>query len=84
MNVINNRFAILLAEKQIKERRTISLSEVENATGVSRQALHKWKSNTIFRFETRVIDALCQYFDIQPGELFEYVPNDEAPKKKKK
>lgn len=82
MNVINNRFAILLAEKQISERRTISLSEVEQETGVSRQALHKWKNNSIFRFETRVMDALCQYFGVQPGDLFEYVP-DEMPTKKK-
>ena len=84
MRVINNRFAVLLAEKQIKERRTISLSEVEEKTGVSRQALHKWKNNSIFRFETRVMDALCQYFEVQPGELFEYVPSEPpAPKKKK-
>ncbi len=84
MNVtVNNRFAVLLAEKQVKERRNISLSEVAEVTGVSRQALYKWENNKVNRFDTPVINAICQYFGIQPGELFEYVP-DEVPAKKKK
>ena len=84
MNVtVNNKFAVLLAEKRVKERRNIPLSEVAESTGISRQALYKWENNSIERFETRVINALCQYFGIEPGELFQYVP-DEAPAKKKK
>ncbi len=84
MNVtVNNRFAVLLAEKQVKERRNISLSEVAEVTGVSRQALYKWENNKVNRFDTPVINAICKYFDIQPGELFEYVP-DEVPLAKKK
>ncbi len=70
---VNNRFGILLAEKRIKERRSISLAEVAEATKISRQALYKWQNNSIDRFEVRVIDALCEYFDIQPGDLFHYV-----------
>jgi len=76
MSVINNRFAVLLAEKQIKERRNMSLREIERETGISRQALHKWKNNTVTRFDVSVILALCKYFGIQPGELFEYIPSD--------
>ena len=84
MNVtVNNKFAVLLAEKRVKERRNSPLSEVAESTGISRQALYKWENNSIERFETRVINALCQYFGIEPGELFQYVP-DEAPAKKKK
>lgn len=79
MDMVNNRFAILLAEKQVKERRNISLQEVEKETGITRQALYKWKKNTLDRYEGRVINALCQYFSISPGELFEYIPD----KKKK-
>jgi putative transcriptional regulator len=84
MNVtVNNRFAALLAEKRIKERRNISLQEVAQATGVSRQSLYKWENNSVNRFDVPVINALCQYFGIEPGQLFQYVP-DEAPAKKKK
>ena len=84
MNVtINNKFAVLLAEKRVKERRNIPLSEVAESTGISRQALYKWENNKVNRFDTPVINALCQYFGIEPGALFQYVP-DEVPAKKKK
>jgi len=84
MNVtINNKFAVLLAEKRVKERRNISLQEVAESTGISRQALYKWENNKVNRFDTPVINALCQYFGIEPGALFQYVP-DEVPAKKKK
>jgi putative transcriptional regulator len=86
MNVtINNRFGVLLAEKSKEEKRNISLQEVEQATGISRQALYKWKNNTIERVEMRVLNALCKYFEIEPGALFEYVPDSrdqsKSPKK---
>jgi len=84
MNVtINNRFAILLAEKRVKEKRNIPLVEVAEHTGISRQALYKWENNNIERFETRVIDAICKYFNVRPGDLFEYVEDPPATKKKK-
>lgn len=75
MDVINNRFAALLADKRIKERRNISLQEVAEKTGISRQALYKWENNSVTRFDVPVIDALCKYFDVKPGDLFEYIPD---------
>ena len=81
---VNNRFAVLLAEKRVQERRHISLQEVEKDTGVSRQSLYKWENNKVNRFDVPVINALCKYFGVQPGELFEYIPDPpEQPKTKK-
>jgi DNA-binding Xre family transcriptional regulator len=85
MNVsINNKFAVLLAEKQVKERRNIPLAEVAESTGVSRRALYAWENNDVHRFDDVVINALCRYFGIKPGDLFEYVEDDPPPAKKKK
>ena len=84
---VNNRFAVLLAEKRIKERRNISLQEVSKKTGVSRRALYAWENNRVNRFDVPVIDALCEYFGINPGELFHYIPNEKpkaTPRKVKK
>ncbi|MFN8434358.1 MAG: helix-turn-helix transcriptional regulator [Anaerolineales bacterium] len=78
---VNNRFAILLAEKRIKERRNISLAEVADEIGISRKTLYAWENNTVTRFDVPVIDALCQYFSVKPGDLFEYI-EEEKPKKK--
>jgi putative transcriptional regulator len=81
---VNNRFAVLLAEKQVKERRNIPLQEVAEATGISRQALYKWENNSINRFEMRVVNSLCRYFGVQIGDLFEYIEDEAPPAKKKK
>ena len=80
---INNRFAVLLAEKQVKERRNIPLAEVAEATNISRRALYAWENNDVHRFDDVIINALCRYFGIKPGDLFEYI-EDEVPAKKKK
>jgi putative transcriptional regulator len=81
---INNRFGVLLAEKCKEEKRNISLQEVEEITGISRQSLYKWKNNSIERFEMRVLNALCKYFDVEPGKLFEYVADGSGLKPQKK
>ncbi len=84
MDVINNRFAVLCAEKQINERRNIPLAEIADEIGIARKTLYAWENNTVTRFDVSVMDALCNYFQIQPGELFEYVPNEPPAAKKKK
>ena len=71
---INNKFGELLAVKRAKEKRTISLLEVSKATGVSRPSLTSWANNTVTRFDLSVIEALCEYFDVDLSGLLEYVP----------
>jgi putative transcriptional regulator len=80
---VNNRFAILLDKKRVKERRDISLQDVAKATGIARKTLYAWQNNSVKRFDVPVINALCQYFDIELGELFEYVKDKPTTKKKK-
>jgi putative transcriptional regulator len=70
---VNNRFGILLAAKRSQEKRNISVIEVSTVTGIAPKTLRAWASNTVTRFDAPVIDALCRYFGVQPGELFEYV-----------
>lgn len=81
---VNNRFAILLAEKRMKEKRSIPLTEVAEATGIPHKTLFAWANNAVTRFDVHVINAVCQYFKIQPGELFEYIEDETPPASKKK
>ena len=66
---INNRFGILLAEKRMREKRRISLTEVHEETGISRPTLQAWENNTVTRFDLPVIEALCKYFGVSLSEL---------------
>lgn len=77
MMTVNNRFGVLLAEKAANEKRRIPVSEVAEKTGVTRKTLQNWANNTITRFDAPVIDALCRYFDCQPGDLFTW--SDDTP-----
>jgi len=80
MNVpITNNFAVLLQKKQDKENRFIPLSEVANATGIHRKTLYQWEKNVVTRFDTDMVDKLCDYFGITLSELLDHTP----PKKKK-
>jgi putative transcriptional regulator len=77
---IKNRFAELLDEKQRKEGRYISMGEVAIKTGVTRKTLYKWQENSITQYDTKVIDALCEYFGVTFTELLEHSLPD--PKQK--
>jgi putative transcriptional regulator len=72
---INNKFGELLAKKRAQEKRTISLLEVSNETGIGRPSLTRWQKNTVTRFDLPVIEALCKYFDVPLSELLEYIPD---------
>jgi transcriptional regulator with XRE-family HTH domain len=69
---IRNRFAELLDKKQKQEGRYIPLAEVAIETGVTRRTLYKWQENKITQYDTKVIDALCAYFDVGFTDLLEH------------
>lgn len=82
MNVpITNRFAKLLEEKQDAEKRFIPLAEVAKNTGIPRKTLYQWEKNVITRFDTKIVDKLCEYFGVNLSELLDHIP---PPAKKKK
>jgi putative transcriptional regulator len=66
---VNNRFALLLAEKGMKEKRRVSIAEVSRKTGIAERTLQSWARNDVTRYDAPVIEALCTYFGCQVGEL---------------
>jgi transcriptional regulator with XRE-family HTH domain len=67
--IVSNRFAELLAQRERIERRSISMNEIANATGITRMTLHSYAKNAVTRFDERVIIALCRYFGVGISEL---------------
>ena len=90
MNVpISNNFAVLLQKKQDKEHHFIPLSEVAQATGITRKTLYQWEKDTLTRYDPKVIDALCEYFGVTLSELLNHTlpakdENAQPTAKKKK
>ena len=52
------------------------LAELQRETGVSYGALHNIYHGRSVRIDYSTLDALCRALDCQPGDLLEYVPED--------
>lgn len=64
--MIVNRFSEILGKKKIR------MADVQRNTGITRPTLGNlyYDSGKGINFET--LDKLCEYLQIQPGELFVY------------
>lgn len=74
--MIRIKLVQLLDEKAFKERRRITLSEVAEKTGIGRATLTRIANVAGNVTNTDTIDALCEYFDCQPGELLMHIPDN--------
>lgn len=74
--MIKSRLKILLAE------RDMTLKSLQAATGIRPGTLTKLKAGTMERLHMDVFNAICRELHCQPGDLFEYVPDEpEQPTK---
>jgi len=70
--VINCNLAVLLAKKKLK------VSDAVRATGISQSTLLRLYHEQTTRIDYETIDKLCDFFNIDVGELLEHVPNHKA------
>ena len=66
-------FKQALDEKSFKEGCRITLNEVSDETGISRPTLTRISNVPGYNTNTETISALCDYFEIEPGELLKKV-----------
>ncbi|WP_201596118.1 helix-turn-helix domain-containing protein [Psychrobacter fulvigenes] len=67
--MIISRFPIILAEKKLR------VADVVRATRMSKSTLHKLYNDESSRIDFNTIDQLCEFLDVQVGDLFVYKPN---------
>ena len=65
----------LLAEKQFKEGRRVTLTELSEVTGINRVTISKLVNHRGYSTVTDNIDQLCKFFDCKVSDLMEYVPD---------
>jgi DNA-binding Xre family transcriptional regulator len=70
---ISNKFRVLLAEKADREKRNISLAEVQRETKIPWSSLQKWQKNDVERFDSKVIMKLCDYLGCEIKDLLLYI-----------
>jgi putative transcriptional regulator len=69
MSKVYNRLKILLAEKEIKENRRISYDEIKEQTGIAASSISAWATNDIKRYDAKMIEAFCLFFDCEVEDL---------------
>lgn len=73
-----NRMRALLAEKERRDGRRITLSELAQSTRMARGTVNQWMLNHVTRFDEGAIVKFCQYFDVPLAELL-VIEDDTAP-----
>ena len=62
------------------KKRKITKSQLCKDTGISTNVVSKISKNEGFKTET--IDRLCEYLQVQPSEIMEWISNEEYNKQK--
>ncbi|EGK14839.1 XRE family transcriptional regulator [Psychrobacter sp. 1501(2011)] len=70
-SVIVNHLPTLLAERRLK------VADAVRATGISKTTLHKIYNDQSSRIDFDTIDKLCEFLEVEVGDIFEYVPGAE-------
>lgn len=63
----------LIAEKEFRERRRVTVQEIASATGITRNTLSKLLNQHGVSVRSENLDRLCAYFDCPIEQLVEYV-----------
>lgn len=69
------RLKELLAEKEYREARVVTLVEIAEATGIHRMTLSKLANHRGYNPTAEVLDRLCTYFNCRIEQLVEHIPD---------
>lgn len=66
----------MLAEKEFRERRVITLNEVSKATGIHRATLSKIANDYSCNTGLDNINQLCNFLECKVDDLLVHIPDD--------
>lgn len=65
----------VIFKKQLEWGRGITVTEVAEATGISRMTLHRMLKNPAYNASTDHLTKLCNYFRCELSQLVRWVPD---------
>lgn len=68
---------ILRLDRMLAERK-ISSKELAGRVGISQVNMSRIKTGKVSAIRFLTLDAICRALDCQPGDVLEYMPDDEA------
>jgi putative transcriptional regulator len=76
---IRNRLKILIAEKEMKEKRRLTYRTIAKETGISTSTLSAYINQSIESYAVPTLEALCKYFNCTPGDIIVFEESHETP-----
>ena len=73
------RFKELIADKEFREGRVVTILEIADQTGISRLTLSRLANRPGYLPRANVLDKLCSYFQCPIEKLVEHIPDGNAP-----
>jgi DNA-binding Xre family transcriptional regulator len=68
-----------IADKEFAERRRVTIQEIAQATGITRNTLSKMLNQHGASVRSENLDRLCGYFNCRIEQLVEYIPEQASP-----
>lgn len=66
---MTNRLIDLMSDEQKKRRKPLTVAQLARDLGVSRQYIYEWLNDDLEFYSKAMIDRICDYFDVEPGDL---------------
>ena len=66
--MVRSELLKLWRQKELEVGRIITVSEVVEATGLSRETVTNFKAGRTTRYDAPVVAALCDYFGVAKGQ----------------
>lgn len=73
-----SKLASLVGRKQEQENKVINVATIAHETGVSRQTVYNWLAGDVRRFDADTIEAFCEYFECDVGDLLTVTRREKA------
>lgn len=70
--------AIIIRLDRILADRKMRLNELAKEVGISNVNLSNLKTGKVKAIRFSTLEAICKTLNCQPGDILEYVPDDEA------
>lgn len=75
---IQINFRRMLSQKEQRENRKITYTEIQKDTGTPIKTISRWDSGKVTQIQTKVLERFCEYLDCEVGDLIRHTPDGHA------
>lgn len=72
--VVNSHFRVLVAQKELREKRRIGIRVIAEETGAARSAVERLLNNTIKEVPLEALARICEWVPCEPGDILRLEP----------